>query len=327
MAYSNIAISAFTDIVPQIGAFAAAAGWTVTGASTGAGATRNLTRPGGGATILLEHVTGTVSLQTIRASLLVVSPTFYTQTSNVRVGGTTSVPTTPLPTNLHLFSGTEEGHAFIAAAIQFANGHWRHLYLGNMVKRGTYSGGEALSGTHPHNASTAGTFTQTDHKLLFGSRTDISTGQVPTNNHGGVHVDAAGIAAKWHLNRLPYVGGTNPGLSTAGRVFGGSNEAFNEIISYYGEMPFDAASILVPINLLITEGSPIRVRPIGHPAGVRLVSIKNYDPLAQITVAGETWRVFPMVKKSPSLTVTTITGAFNPDETSQYLGVAYPETF
>lgn len=323
MAYSNTAITGFTDILPALTTVAAAAGWAV----SGSGATRNLTRPGGGAQLVVTYATGALLEERLEVRCPSLSATLFAQTTNIRINGTTSAPDVPAPSDLHLFTGVESGQAFIAGVIQFGFNRYRHFYIGNTVKRGAYAGGECFAGTQFLNSNSSGNYpaNTSQAKFLFGASSNLTSTPLPVDGHGAVHVDHAGNAVKLFPNRLNPIGAAGIGF-VANRVFGGANERVNEAVSAYGEMPFDAATLITPMNLYITEGSPVRARAVGHPAGARLVSMKNLAPNATFIIAGNTWRAFPFFRKSASNVVPFGTG-WGADETSQYLGAAYPETF
>lgn len=319
MAFSINAIASLTDVPALVDSFAAVAGWT----TGGSGTTRTFIRPGGGETFQMEYGTGSDLLEYLRISIPGLSAV-YDQLNNVRINGTQTNPDTPSPTRLFLFSGTEEGEAFIAGAIEFGNNRFRHFYIGNMVKKGNYTGGEVFSCVQAYqsrNSFDYGSNQLVDNSYLFNALSKFSS-----TTDGGfvniVHVDSPVQVAPFYA---PNAGTDYTTNWPAGYAHGGPTDRVSDEIAQRGHVQFAAASLLVPMNLFLTvTANPARFRPLGHPAGARSVSIKNLEPTAQVSVGGVDWRVFPLVKKSADYYVNYGTG-YGEDELSQYFGVAWPE--
>ena len=133
MAYQESVVSSITEIPALIATFAAANGWTVSGA--------NYTRPGGGITFVLDA--------TISGAAHTLSWTQGTESARIispRLNGTSETPVTSIPSKVHLFAATTP-QPFIAIVVEYGFNSYRHLYLGNMVKAGAYTGGEVIAGT------------------------------------------------------------------------------------------------------------------------------------------------------------------------------------
>ena len=107
-------------------------------------------------------------------------------------------------------------------------------------------------------------------------------------------------------------------------LIGGAWDGVNDTLVEYGQVHFASATLLVPIQLYVTEGTPARIRPIGHAAGIRMVNMTNYNPTQQVLIGPDAWRVLPEFAKANSYLVQrgTLYGA---NETSGNRGLAYPE--
>lgn len=322
MAFTTNNISSLADIPALVAAAAALAGW----ATSGAGTTFVLTRPGGGAAITLSRVTG----PNLFDSLHITAGTLGGQKAvmnNIRMTGTAlATPTTPAPTRLFLFTGAESGAAFIAGAVEFGVNRFRHFYIGNMVKIGNYTGGEAVSAVYGHNRENPASVVNfaLESRGLFNAYENTLVADTDSGFVNAVHADNPNPVLKNFLtvNNFDF-----PNLVVPGRVFGGTNDRVSGNIAMRGVSHFDAANYFAPAQLFATVGSPIRVRPLGHPAGLRMINMQNYDAGQQVLVGSVNWRVFPMIRKSTVVNMTEGAGSlgFLNDESSLTLGYAYPE--
>lgn len=309
MAYQSYNITAMTDIPALVASFAALQGWTVTGGNT-------YTHPSLGTAIsaVLSNPTGT-SLRFAPSEA--GAPTATIAVPNIN-GGVT-------PTKLHIFCSLTP-QPFIALCVEFGFNLYRHLYFGYMEKIGSYNGGEVVAASQHEdqsNTSLKNKFDRMTHQYLFNGHQS----RTAANDGGGVRVNHANNANLWR--KFDESTGTlnlaTEYLDT--KAFGGFKDNVNDGFLAHGQSPFLGANILTPINLIAPRfnGANPHMVPIGRPAGVRLVNMKDLEPGAQIVVGGQNWRVFAAHSKDASDTPTYGVGSYPTKESSHYVGYAYPE--
>ena len=138
MTYSAQVVTAVTDIPSAISAFAFARGWTQ--------ASDTITRPGGGRAFdIRATIAGTNNREHrvfIEDNLDPTGRLVWTQMP--WIDGVSGNPVVLTPTKLHLFGNNTPWapEPFIACVIECGYNHYRHLYIGNAVKAGSYTGGE-----------------------------------------------------------------------------------------------------------------------------------------------------------------------------------------
>ena len=312
--FEEHAITALTDIGPLVDTFADDAGWTVTGTS----ANPILTRAGGGMSFRLDAaVTG-------YDYTLSWNDTGATATSNARfvspkLNGTSSVPVVSVPSKVYLF-GNED---FIAIVVEYGFNSYRHLYLGNMEKAGSYTGGEVIGGCTPATGSASHHFPidYRDHSYLFEAQQRVHA----SGNCGGVHVVHADNPTPWRRFR-----GAND--TTVMDSFdntcalGGFGDDVNDGYIARGRSSYAGAQILVPLNLYASmpiTGDTLFV-PLGSPLGIRAVNMADIDPAATFLLGADTWQCFPAFAKSVATTVGQGGAGWAAAESSYLVGYAYP---
>lgn len=335
MAYSEQIVTAVGDIPALIASFAANRGWGVSGTT--------LTRPGGGRSFeITASIDGTNNRQHRVTVANAAEPTQLCRTQMPWINGTANNPFILTPTKLHLFGNDDpwEGAPWIGVVIECGYNHYRHLYIGNMVKVGDYGGGEIISANHvtPTTSGSGGTYSLTTNstKFLFSAQHSAEAA-MSGDNSGGVfieHEENERIYRRFHGPT-----GTNSRLNlNPNMVLGGARDAINSGLVTRGLSDYAGANILVPVNLFATDsfnfsGNDVRFRPIGYPPGVRMINMQGTEPNESIEVGNENWRVFPEFSKRENTVSTYGTsrpdggaGGYHPThETSYYLGLAYRE--
>lgn len=340
MAYSEQTATDIDQIPALIAAFATARGWTVSGTT--------LTRPGGGRSFEVTSVKDATKASQHR---LVVTDTAdttrLTWTSLPQVNGADYAnPVILTPTKIHLFGNDtpwdEEGAVapWIACVIECGYNHYRHVYIGNMVKIGNYTGGEIISANYfaqywvgsPNNIA----FGSDYHRYLFSAHNDAgyNSSQSPQGkSSGGVNIVHADNPVPYRYFDGP-TGNTAMEDFTGVEVFGGAQDGINAGLVRRGVSDFAGAAILVPVNLFVPDGNndvDFRIRPIGFAPGVRMVDLRDHQSGESIAVGNRNWRVFGEFQRNPAQYVNRngylgAPGYWWQEETSYYLGLAYPET-
>ena len=220
------------------------------------------------------------------------------------------------PTNLHLIGGMAPVPWF-AIVIQFGANNFRHMYIGNMEKLGNYTGGEVISSCSGPTVVNPGDVTYLSNRYLFAAR----NGEGTDTTRGGVLLSHADSSTDFRAFDGP---DTIQALSgfTQGQVIGGFGDGVNDGYLARGRSPFSGVNPLIPINLYapIPLVGDTSFRPIGHPAGVRMVHMQDLAVGARVEIAGEYWRCYPAISRDLE-TVYPSGGK----QTSYMIGYAYFE--
>lgn len=244
------------------------------------------------------------------------------------------VYTPSTPTKLHMLGGFD-GAPWLVAIIEYGFNSYRHLYVGYMEKIGDYTGGEVVCGCDflPYYVSSSQSATRSPyhysydymHKYLFSWYNNM-----PSDWAGGVrinHPDNPNAYRTFRSGNVSYVGWGNTPYPVTG-VIGGFRDGVNDGYLARANVSYAGSVILVPINLYVgAEGNWLI--PIGRPAGVRMVNMRNIEPGASITIANDTWRCFPMFRKTdysngPPLVISNNWRVIA-EESSYVIGYAYLE--
>ncbi len=230
------------------------------------------------------------------------------------------------------FIGMLEPEPYMAIVIQFGFNFYRHLYMGFMEKFGDYEGGEVISGHNgPHVTQLSPTLdwlsTSLLHPLFGSNQTSLNT----RTDCGGVHIDHADNPNPWRNFRSAgtVTSSFNPDMFDGAEAVGGFNDGYNDMMVAYGLSNLAGASVMAPINLFASQpvSEEVRFRPIGRPAGVRLINIANLSPESTNTIADETWYSFAALSKRDETLMPNYLGVSSTKyrlfETSRNLGYAY----
>ena len=141
--YSTQTATDIEDIPALIRAFAADRGWTVNGDA--------ITRPGGGIawTISAEKQSFGYHIIRVYQDGLTGSAERHTFTCLPRLRGTSGNPQVLTPSKVHLFGNEDpfdgpDSEPFIVCVIECGYNHYRHVYIGGVVKFGDFTGGDCI---------------------------------------------------------------------------------------------------------------------------------------------------------------------------------------
>jgi hypothetical protein len=318
--YQEFNVTGLAEVPALIASFAQTLGWTVSG--------NTITRPGGGLPISVVYTTAANEEQNLIAQITVGGVLRQAITRNPRLGpgGTSALPTNVLqPNKIHLFGNTTP-EPWIGCVIDYGFNRYRHLYIGNMVKQGSYGGGECVStvnALHGFRLNTALQVHFSEHKYLFNSWNNMFT----ADDSGGVHIDHADNTSPWRMNRTANVNVFANTSMTDNMVIGGYGDSINDSLLARARNTYAGAALLIPINLFATRlsGADVLFSPIGHPAGVRMVNVEDIQPFTLISVGNVSWRVFPAISRRIETLFNNGTGGWIIDETSFNIGYAYPQ--
>lgn len=211
---------------------------------------------------------------------------------------------------------------FIATVVFFGDNLVRHLYYGYMQKLGDYTGGEVISGCNAPRGTASSNRSYRLNSYLFNARQSNTA----VGASGGVLARHAGNPTPFR--RFRATTSSSPVTAfTNGDVLGGFGDDVNDGYVARGRSPFAGLNLLSPINLFAPEPllGECSFRPLGCPAGVRLVNMRDLAVGARIEIAGEYWRCYPATRRSTETTMPPGVGNYLSRETSFMVGYAYFE--
>lgn len=191
-------------------------------------------------------------------------------------------------------------------------GAYSHMAFGVLTKYGTYNGGTFVDGSYFQTGSSSGSWNAACHGLLsFG-----------WTNMGFVRADADGLTNKWFaINGAPSssvydIATTGSGPLGEAKLYTSnmleSTVEVGRMANAADANTFSGRSILHPIEVSVRrQGTPIYVSPIGYVANTRFVSLDKFDPEQELSIASETYMLFPVVRKGAH---SSTTGAPNASE-------------
>lgn len=206
------------------------------------------------------------------------------------------------PHTAYHFFEQDTGPAYCHVVVEVDAGRYRHFGFGELEKIGDWQGGEYCYG-HSWNqsASQIDAPNITTHSFML----DANAGGSGVAKYSSMHVrdQPEQVAAdRWMVmgnqgadpngvdragnDRLPGIGGSRAGL-VAGYM---SSFRLSQLTAFKPLLP-------IPVCFYSTTPSPDNIRLMGTHPDVRIVNMANLEPAETFSIAGETWFVFPWVKK------------------------------
>lgn len=218
-------------------------------------------------------------------------------------------------TAYHFFCDNEVSPAspsYIHVVVEYDPGFYRHFGFGRMVKFGKWIGGEYYYGTTWDQGAAIDDAETGSHITPFDSR------QSTIEDQGcrifGLKMDGTAFdglkdtspCARWHTTAGRYTNTTQSGngVDGNGADIGGLiancwREPMQPHFFANGINTFNNFRPLIPIAIYSDEGvsDPGTTRFLGTIPDMRSVSMRNLNPGQSISVGGDTWLVFPLIRK------------------------------
>lgn len=291
MAYQLTNATSVEDLIDKIAAFAVTAGWTQRRNSLVSGV-RTVTLQKSGDNINLWNPS-TSELRIRGAVGYDAGAAANAQPDQAVSNGVCDLGTGPF-SNVFLFAADSPAeHLF--AVVEIASGIFRHIAFGELVKYGTYTGGTFFDSVWWDNGPSADSVFATSHHRLFDNGTDSQA-----NGGGGVRCDVDGNTNYFAPFRAKSIYAT-PVAS------GGIGSSNSSTIGEQGDrlVNFIARSVnnltgntpLMPI-LVRVERADNYWSNIGEVPGIRAINMERFNPGDEFTISGDTWKVFPWVRKA-----------------------------
>lgn len=316
MAYQLTTATSIDDILNTIAAFATSLGWTVDRNNTftsGSNTRRILTISRAGADyahFASELATTKLTLHTMRSIGVSTSVDLLSQPNRSTFSQTNLLTAGPY-VNLWLF-GESGSNPYIHCVIEHASGRYRHFGIGEMVKKGTWTGGSYCYGTF-WSQSALMSPNSTQHFCPMDELASAS------GNNGTLRCDDCDATANGLSgvdNRyLPYDNSYSRRAMTGPRssssTFGYIHECMG--IQNYAFSTYNQRAHLIHYSTFVTRASSFSTY-VGEPPAIRAVNVNTFAAGEEFTVASDTWKVFPLIRKG-----VVVAG----QEYSDYYGIAY----
>src|SRR5262245_47611932 len=145
MAYSEHLISSMEDIPALFATFAESVGWIVGSTSDGLATVRHPTLPNAAEFAIYAIIAGlSHDLVVTRVDTTPTQTAYECRTRSPILGHPAA---TRIPSKLYLF-GNLVPEPFLIATVEYGFNLYRHVYVGNMEKLGSYDGGEVFSASN-----------------------------------------------------------------------------------------------------------------------------------------------------------------------------------
>ncbi len=193
----------------------------------------------------------------------------------------------------HFYVGDEDNNDYIHVIVEISAGVFRHWTAGQLVKRGSYTGGVytdsiAISGT----AARRNESNSSEHRYICDARCD-------TNRGGHIWVDYDSKVDNWQRVE-------EASSFTTTKCAGSfrTNGLIDALVSI-GYTRWAERTMLWPLEYFANRQSSLR-SPIGRIPHMRACNMTNLAPGDIITVGGETWQAFPPITSRPPACTATL---------------------
>lgn len=206
--------------------------------------------------------------------------------------------------------GHTDGSTYAHIVLEYADGIYRHINFGEIVKVGTWTGGEYCACTYLEPGD-EGNPMDISHSILFDGLANV-----------------AGVCGTLHAESLPNFGASTKwgviwgGFASRG-LDGDGNDRFDvhgqlrggwlpNAVGFISANPSNGFIPMYPIHLYYRRQiTPQEWRLLGFIKDVRGINMRYIQPEEEFVVGGDTWKVYPWYRKS-----------VDSGEQSKYLGIA-----
>ena len=292
MAYQLTNATSVEDLIDKIAAFAVANGWTQRRNSLVSG-NRTVTLQKSGDNINLYNTTATDVR--LRGAVGYSSGDFADAQPNQSAWrAQANVGTGPF-SNVFMFAGNSPAE-YVHVTVEIASGIFRHITFGEVAKYGTWTGGTFFDAEFwDPSAIQSANWNSPSHHRLFDNGSDYGT-----TIKGAVRCDYDG-GSNYFAPFGTYQIGTPSQIVSGGvgqAVSGFNAENNNRLLNFYNRSVNNLTgnTPLMPIQLRARRTDNYW-SPIGEVPGIRLMNMERFVPADEFTIGGDTWKVFPWVKK------------------------------
>ncbi len=235
------------------------------------------------------ETTGGVDTFHISLSTAHVSSVDIGLQTNESLRAETNLPSAPYA-GYQFYSYADSAHG----VIEYSAGKYRHIGLGNMIKVGSYTGGDFAAGTYWK--QTGGVIDQKQsgsHRWPFhGLTSAILTASI---SQTVFRADKTSPIPQWR-----YCGKISPQSGYArGSTLEGPYGNTNDTLGIFKDSVnnFNGRHILLPIYMFASDEAS-RWMPAGMIDNVRIVNMTNLSPGSELVIGSDTWAVYPISQKN-----------------------------
>lgn len=308
MAYQTGAASSPSDFLTKLCSFAAANGWTVDNPS------------GGGKVVSRGDVVAgfyadSADLYSRGATSVNTGSAWSAQPGNSGVSNRCNLGAGPF-TSYHAYIGAEDGSDYIHAVVEISPGIFRHVVIGELVRYGSYTGGQYCDSTFVGLSYQNYPDYQDQYRVPWDSVQEGWSAQ--STGHIRCEIDGQPNAWRTFVKNHYY----NSVARAFGdmRAGGGLNPPLAKTI---GVVAYNLLTPLWPIMIYADRPSSLR-SIIGRVPHARSVNMRLLFPGEVISIGGDDWQVWPLVARTNVHSQGYGENGFPPS--SGYYGVAYKRT-
>lgn len=304
MAYQFTNATSVENLIEKIGAFAAAAGWTIRrDVLDGSNRTLTIQKSGDNINIFnlsndLLRIRGAVGYDVVLAG--------NAQPNQAVTEARCNLGTGPF-SNVFMFSGSDPAD-YVHVVVEIASGIFRMISFGEVAKFGAFTGGtyfdcNGVSGTSANLAMSAFSHRLFDNGYDFNIPT--GSGSNPQLGRGGVRCDIDG-ETNYFAPFGPLTLFTTPVASGGmGNQQNSLTEPSNRVNHFYDRSVNGWAGVtpLQPVTIRIERAAPFWTN-LGVIPGIRFMNMERFSPADEFSIGPDTWKVFPWVRKGSSNTNT-----------------------
>jgi hypothetical protein len=188
---------------------------------------------------------------------------------------------------------------YIHVAVEPASGRFRHFGFGDLIKCGDWTGGEYCYGHFwDQGASGADVPNSALHSMMLDGLASGSTRSATIHAEG---LPQQGVSEKWLVASSS---GPTSGVDDNGedrRTFIASTRCglYSFYLSWIRNSQLNLYKPLAPIEVMFRDisTSPDTYYKLGSQPDVAIINMGNFNPGDEITLGGDTWKVFPWVRK------------------------------
>lgn len=313
MAYENSTASDIVDLMTKLDAFATANGWTRDEFSGTPKDVLCLHKNGvyvnfrwattSQTAVGIYHALGYTTSATKPGNHTSDSGNGYYSATTVTNANilTSRYALVPNSSMTYWFFENDASPAYIHVVVTTGTLQYSHFGFGELIKQGTWTGGEYAYGHYYNSAGTNVQLNETSSFLLDGGLGNAT----PTTYRtfaATVHIESLpgqGASTKWGLCWGGDNAGTDRATLTRYNIQGGFRAGpVASAFARFTSSPTTGLSAMYPINLFYDgAGSPRQWYPLGYMGDVRGIDTLNYSEAQEITVGADTWIVFPVTYK------------------------------
>lgn len=208
----------------------------------------------------------------------------------------------PYP-NVFCFGKNTATEAYVHVVVEIADGYYRHFGFGEISKFGTWTGGAYCYG-HNHNQTTTfiDNFSAQNHAHPFAASNAskaLGGGIRLTSSDGAAHGVSGADAdfGPWYVSRLAATTiGAGCGMIPRSNMC--LTDGFGMMMSgYHSVNPVAYNNQIILGDPTFFAGVDGGLRPIGKVLDIRWCSLTGVSPKEEITIASDTWKLFPICRK------------------------------